>query len=294
MDKPTVLQVGALPQDTVALLRYHFTLTNDAGPVVRALATTGKASVNPELLDKLPGLEIVSCLGAGTDGLDMGELARRGIRVETTAKVLAADVADIAIGLVVALARDFRRADRYVREGRWTGGRYPLGYALAGARLGILGLGTIGDAIASRAVAFGMEIGYHNRRPKPEAAARYFGTLEQLAEWSAFLVVSCPAAPDTEHLVDEPILRALGREGWLVNVSRGSVVNESALVVALETCTIAGAGLDVFADEPHPHPGLLQRENTILLPHIGSATTATREAMSRAMVHALTSALHRP
>jgi hydroxypyruvate reductase len=297
--KPTILQVGALPPGAVELLRRHFHVVDDApagvnaeaAGLIRGVATSGKEPVGKELLDRLPGLQLISCLGAGTEGLDEGELERRGIRVETTSRVLADDVADVAIGLVIALARDFRRADRYVREGRWAMGRYPLGRALAGSHLGIVGMGTIGEVIADRAAAFGMAVGYHNRSPKTGDVRRYFGSLRHLAEWSTFLVVCCPGGPATHHLVEANILEALGAEGYLVNVARGSVVDEQALAAALESRAIAGAGLDVFEAEPTPDPRLLGREEVILLPHIGSATAETRAAMSKAMVGALVRAL---
>jgi lactate dehydrogenase-like 2-hydroxyacid dehydrogenase len=270
----------------VELLRQHVRLVSEPDADVRGMATSGKAPIGADLLDRLPGLELISCLGAGTDGLDMEAIGRRGIRIETTSRVLAGDVADVAMGLVIALARDFRGADFHVRAGRWAAGRYPLGRALGGARLGILGLGTIGEAVARRGVAFGMSVGYHNRAPKPGSAHRFFDRLEALAAWSDFLVLCCPGGAATQHLVEARIFAALGAEGWLVNVARGSVVDEAALMAALEAGGIAGAGLDVFADEPHPHPGLM-RENVILLPHIGSATAETRDAMARAMAEAL-------
>jgi hydroxypyruvate reductase len=293
--KARVLQVGPLPDAAVALLGEHFALvTAEVGAEVagiRAVATSGKQAIDGRLLDRLPDLAIVSCLGAGTDGIDLQELARRDIAVATTANVLAADVADVAIGLIIALARDFRRADRFVREGRWQIGKHPLGHALSGTRLGILGLGTIGSAVARRAGAFGMEIGYHNRAPRGDIGARYFPTLVDLAEWCRFLVVCCPGGRATHNLVDAQVLGALGPGAWLINVARGSVVDEPALVAALEGGRLAGAGLDVFAVEPTPHPGLLALNNVILLPHIGSATVETRDAMARAMVGALIDAL---
>jgi len=293
---PEILTLGPLPEVANALLAGRFaviaaeSLDGMAEPAItsiRGIATSGKVALGADLLARLPNLAIVSCLGAGSEGLDLGALAARGIVVATTSHVLAADVADVAIGLVVALARDFRRADRFVRDGSWAGGKYPLGAALGGARLGILGLGTIGTAVAQRAVALGMEVGYHTRSPKPAVPFRMFGSLVELAAWSRFLVVCCPGGAPTRHLVDAPALAALGPSGWLVNVARGSVVDEVALVAALASGTIAGAGLDVFAAEPTPDPRLLAQDNTILLPHIGSATAETRAAMARAMVEAL-------
>jgi lactate dehydrogenase-like 2-hydroxyacid dehydrogenase len=290
MGKLTLLQVGPLPSAALDRLLQHGEVTDKPGPNVRGIVTRGKEPITTDLLDQLPALEIISCLGAGTDGLDMEEIERRGISVATTSRVLAADVADIAMGLAIALARGLCRADRFVRDGRWSGGKFPLGRALAGLQLGILGLGTIGGAVAHRAKAFGMAVGYHNRSPRSGSTARYFDSLEALADWSDLLIVCCPGGAATHHLVDAKVLAGLGPKGWLINVARGSVVDEEALVAALETGTIAGAGLDVFEDEPNPHPGLM-REDVVLLPHIGSATVETREAMEKALVEAVVGAL---
>lgn len=297
MTTPSVLQVGPLPQRAINLIRRRFALAAaESCPAatlsaIGGIATSGKAPIDGGLLDRLPNLQLVSCLGAGTDGLDLDELERRGIAVATTAGLLADDVADVAIGLVIALARDFRRADRFVRDGCWTGGKYPLGVTLSGARLGILGLGTIGAAVARRAAASGMVVGYHSRTRRPGAKVRYFSSLSELATWSQFLVVCCPGGAATHHLVNADILEALGPNGWLVNVARGSVVDENAVADVLEGRRLAGAGLDVFETEPAPSPRLLAREDVILLPHIGSATHQTREAMAVAMVDALVHAL---
>ncbi len=293
-----VLQIGPMPPHALDALRQRFRLlTEDVlvggtpRPGIRGIATNGKTSVTSALLDLLPDLRIVSCLGAGTDGLDLQELSRRKVSVATTSRVLANDVADVAMGLTITLARDFSRAHRYVRDGRWEAEKYRLGHALAGARLGILGLGTIGGALAHRAAAFGMEIGYHNRSPRSDTATRYFDSLEELARWCRFLVICCPGGPATYHLVDDSVLEAIGPAGWVINVSRGSVLDERALVAALEAGAIAGAGLDVFEDEPRPLPALLERDDVILLPHIGSATEETRSAMAQAMVDALLRAI---
>jgi lactate dehydrogenase-like 2-hydroxyacid dehydrogenase len=292
--KAQILQVGALPPAAMARLAERFSVAElgsiDALEIasgIRGIATSGKAAIDAALLDRLPNLRIVSCLGAGTDGLDIALLEQRGIVVANTSAVLAADVADIAMGLVIGLARDLRRADRFVRDGSWRDGKYPLGVALGGARLGIVGLGSIGSAIAARAAAFGMEVGYHNRSPRPGASQRFFDNVVALAAWSRFLVVSCPGGVATRHLVDADVLAALGPDAFLINVARGSVVDEAALVAALTAGSIAGAGLDVFEDEPDPNPALIAHNNAIFLPHIGSATGEARDAMARAMVEAL-------
>lgn len=290
LEKARILRVGDLPPAALDTLAKNFRL-EQAGNAdlasIRGIATSGKARIDAALIARMPQLEIVACLGAGVEGVDVDIAAARGIEVATTAHVLADDVADVAMGLVVALARDFRRADRFVRDGGWAGGKYPLGTALRGARLGILGLGTIGSAIARRAEAFGMIVGYHGRRPRADCPYAYFPDLAEMARWCRFLVVSCPGSPATHHLVNADIFQALGPKGSLVNVARGSVVDEAALTAALDAGKIAGAGLDVFDDEPHPLPALLASERTLLLPHIGSATHETRAAMIEAMVEAL-------
>jgi lactate dehydrogenase-like 2-hydroxyacid dehydrogenase len=201
--------------------------------------------------------------------------------------VLASDVADVAMGLIIATARDLFGADQFVRSGGWTAGKYPLARSLKGARLGIVGLGAIGSALAGRAEAFGMAIGYHTRRVVSRSPYPHFESVPDLAGWCDFLALCCPGGPATYRLADARVLGALGAKGFLINVARGSVVDEAALAEALQSGVIAGAGLDVFEDEPRPHPALLGCPKTVLLPHIGSATTETREAMARAMVDAL-------
>jgi hydroxypyruvate reductase len=300
--KIPVLQIGAMPPTAEALLAGRFELAAFAGEVlalaavgrlsgVRGIATTGKATIGAALIQALPALRVISCLGAGFDGIDVSAARARGVEIATTSSVLATDVADIAMGLVIAAARDFVGADRFVREGSWAKGRYPLGRSLGGARLGIVGLGNIGSAVARRASAFDMQVAYTARRRVEGASWSYFAELAELARWSRFLVLCCPGGASTYRLVDRNVLSALGADGVLINVARGSVVDEVALAQAIETGTIAGAGLDVFEDEPKPHPALLASPHVTLLPHIGSATVETRERMARAMVDALASAL---
>lgn len=300
--KIPVLQIGAIPPAAEALLADRFELAAFASEAqalaavdhlsgVRGIATTGKAPIGAALIRALPGLRVISCLGAGFDGIDVSAARARGVEIVTTSRVLATDVADVAMGLVIATARDFVGADRFVRDGNWSGGRYPLGRSLGGARLGIVGLGNIGKAVARRASAFDMQVAYTARRQVEGVSWSYFAELADLARWSRFLVLCCPGGPATYRLVDGNVLSALGTNGILINVARGSVVDEAALAQAIETCTVAGAGLDVFEEEPNPHPGLLASPRVIVLPHIGSATVETRERMVQAMVDMLASAL---
>jgi lactate dehydrogenase-like 2-hydroxyacid dehydrogenase len=298
-----VLQVGALPDQATALIREHFVLHQDngcdrlpegvGGSEIRGIATTGKAIIGRELISRLPRLEIISCMGAGSDGIDEEVAAARDIAIATTSAVLAADVADLAMGLIINLARDIVGADSFVRSGAWSSGRYPLGTSLAGARVGVVGLGNIGTALARRAVAFDMEIGYFGRSRRPNVPWCYFGNLADMAGWCRFMALCCPGGAATARLVSSDVLRALGPDGYLVNVARGSVVDEVALAEAVSSHVIAGAGLDVFEDEPRPHPGLLRSPRVITLPHIGSGTAETRPKMAHAMVTALETALLR-
>lgn len=296
--KGRVLQLGALPDNAIAALRTRFELVAFADEAaamsaapeladVQGLVTSGKATIGAPLLECVPALKVISCLGAGTEGIDMEAARERDIAVRTTSHVLAGDVADIAMGLIIASARDLLGADRFVRSGAWSTARYPLARALGGARLGIVGLGAIGSALAYRVQAFGMAIGYHTRRIVPHAPHRHFQSVIELATWCDFLALCCPGGPSTYRLVSTDVLRALGPNGFLINVARGSVVDEAALAAALQTGAIAGAGLDVFEHEPHPHPALLDDPRVIVLPHIGSATRETRDAMAGAMVEAL-------
>jgi hydroxypyruvate reductase len=249
-------------------------------PRVRAIAASGESKVTRELIAQLPALEIVSVFGVGYDGIDVAAARERGIAVTHTPNVLNDEVADLALGLMLAVARRIPQADRYVREGKWPAGPIPLARKVSGARLGIVGLGRIGMAIAKRAAAFDMSIAYTARSEKPACAYRYLPSAAALAAEVDFLVVITPGGAGTRKLIDATVLRALGKEGYLINVARGSVVDEAALVEALQSGTIAGAGLDVFENEPNVPAELFSLDNVVLTPHVGSATWQTRRAMS--------------
>jgi len=250
-------------------------------PQIRAIAASGESKVSAELIARLPALEMISVMGVGYDGVDVAAAKARGIPVTHTPNVLNDDVADLAIGLALCAARQLPQADRYVRDGSWAAkGPMPLARKMSGGRLGIVGMGRIGQAIATRAAAFGMAIAYTARSAKPELPYRFFPTAEALAAESDFLVLIAPGGAGTKHMIDAKVLRALGKKGILVNVARGSVVDEAALVDALERGTIAGAGLDVFEDEPQVPDRLRALAHVVLAPHIGSATQATRQAMA--------------
>ena len=254
-------------------------LEDPAGVVVAVVG--GGAAVGAAEMDALPDLAAIANFGVGYDNVDVAEATRRGIVVSNTPDVLTDAVADLAVFLVVDVLRGITAADRFVRSGAWgRGERVPLTRDVRGSVVGVLGLGRIGTAAAERLEVFGAEVHYHSRSPK-DVVWTYHATPTALAAASDVLLVLTPGGAGTDRLVDAAVLDALGPDGHLVNVARGSVVDEDALVAALEAGRIAGAGLDVFADEPHVPAALLEREDVVLLPHVGSATTQTREAMGR-------------
>ncbi|ONI68299.1 2-hydroxyacid dehydrogenase [Kribbella sp. ALI-6-A] len=255
---------------------------------VVAVATGGTA-IDAAFLDQLPNLQIVASFGVGYDKIDASAAAERGVVVTNTPGVLDDEVADTAMGLLLMTARELSRAERYLRDGHWQERAYPLTKAtLSGRRMGILGLGRIGEAIAHRAAAFGISVAYHNRHRK-DVPYDYYPTLVELATASDILMVVIPGGAETEHLVNAEVLAALGPDGILINVARGTVVDEAALVEALKAGTILSAGLDVFEHEPEVHPGLLELDNAVLLPHVGSGSIPTRDAMGRLVVENLVS-----
>lgn len=255
-----------------------------AAPQLRAIAANGDSRVPAALIAQLPALEIISVMGVGYDGVDVAAAKARGVMVTHTPEVLNADVADLAIGLMLCASRQLPAADRWVRSGDWAAkGPMPLARKMSGARLGIVGMGRIGQAIAQRAAAFGMDIAYTARSSKPELPWAFEATPVALAARSDFLVLITPGGAGTRHLVNAELLQALGKgrgEGILINVARGSVVDEPALIDALERGVIASAALDVFADEPNVPQRLRNLPQVVLAPHIGSSTTSTRQAMA--------------
>jgi len=248
------------------------------GARVRGVVQGGGTVTPAALLDALPNVEIISVFGVGYDGVPVEYCRHRGIKVTNTPDVLTDDVADVAVGLILMTGRGFVRANRFVQAGKWEKGGPELTTKLAGQRVGILGLGRIGKAIAQRLTAMGMQVAYTGRKPQDEPY-RYFPDLASLAAASEFLVVACPGGAATKNLVDADVLAALGSKGTLINIARGSILDEPALVAALQAGTIKAAGLDVFADEPRIPAPLLAMDNVVLLPHVGSATHETRKAM---------------
>lgn len=246
-----------------------------------AIASVVFRPVSRKLIEALPNLEIISQFAVGTDNIDLQAAKERGVAVTNTPGVLTDCTADIAMTLLLAVARRAVEGDIYVRVGKWLNGPMPLGVSPKGKTAGIVGLGRIGQAIARRCEAFGMKIAYHGPRKKPDQPYPFYEKLIDMARDSDFLILACPGGEETAGIVDMHVLDALGPKGFLINVSRGSVVDEPALVEALYNKKIAGAGLDVFAKEPNVPPELISMDNVVLLPHIGSATAETRTAMGR-------------
>jgi lactate dehydrogenase-like 2-hydroxyacid dehydrogenase len=251
----------------------------DCAPKVRALATFGPMPVNGALMDKLPKLELIANFGVGVDAINLDDAKKRNIIVTNTPDVLNECVADTALALVMNTLRRFPQSEVHLRAGNWaTKGPYPLTTSLGGKTLGILGLGRIGEAIAKRAMACGMKIRYHNRRQK-DVAFPYDPDPVTLAKNSDVVMVVTPGGAETNKLVNAQVLDALGPQGFIVNIARGSVIDEPVLLRYLQEKKIAGAGLDVFVDEPRVPPEFFTLENAVLFPHVGSATQETRKAM---------------
>ncbi len=250
------------------------------GPRIRGIATTGEARVSRELIAVLPALELISVFGVGYDGVDVAAARERGVLVTHTPDVLTDEVADLALALTLCIARRIPQADRFVRAGCWPAGAFPLTRKVSGARLGIVGLGRIGLAIARRGEALGMSIAYCSRNARSDVAYRYFPNPRSLAAEVDFLVVSTPGGAGTRKLIDAEVLAALGPKGYLINVARGSVLDETALIRALQDGVIAGAALDVFENEPQVPAELVALDNVVLTPHMASGTWQTRQAMA--------------
>lgn len=297
--KPAILQIGSLLPVLENWLdeRYAVSRLDDA-PDAKAflaaqggrfvgVATSALYGVSAEQIAAMPALKVISCFGVGVDKIDLPAARARGIAVGNTPDILNDCVADTAFALLLDIARATPEADRYVRAGLWAErgqNSFHLGRRVSGSRLGIVGLGRIGKTIARRALGFDMDIRYHTRRPVADAPWPHETSLVDLARWADFLVVITAGGAGTAGLINAEVLDALGPRSFLINVSRGSVVDEPALVRALVERRIAGAGLDVFANEPFVPAELLGLDNVVLLPHIASATEETRMAMAQRVI----------
>ena len=283
-----ILQVTPLPTFMMQMLQqadytvHDHTHIKDPGALSKVPAVVGMegAKVDKKLLMMLPQVKLIAICGEGYDGVDLAAAQEKNIVVTHTPGVLTDDVADFAWGLVLSIGRRIPQADRFVRNGDWVDDAFMLTHKVSGARLGIVGMGRIGQAIAKRAQAFDMPIAYTSRTQKSELGYRYHDTVAALAEAVDYLVVAVPGGDGTQHLINAEVLRALGQKGYLINMARGSVVDQPALVQALQDKVIAGAALDVFWDEPIVDPVLRRLANVVLTPHIASATVETRYAMA--------------
>ena len=287
-----ILQIGRLSNDVNqhlereygALALWQQTQSDEFlqqfGADFEVVVTSAAYGLTAAQIALLPNLRAVCSFGVGYDSIDVAALQQKNIVLSNTPDVLTDCVADLAMGLMIDVSRGISAGDRYIRKGLW-GSKQRMGMQVrvSKKRLGILGLGRIGAAIANRAVGFNMEIAYHNRSKHPESDYAYLPSVQALAQWADYLVVACPGGAATEHLVDAAVLRALGEHGYLINIARGSIVDEQALVQALDNKQIAGAALDVFEHEPKVSQALMENESVVLTPHIGSATQETRMDM---------------
>lgn len=284
---PTIYLPVSLPPFLTGPLEAAHELAQEPSSKIRGMVVPGGFAVSEALLTSLPNLEIISVFGVGYDGVPISRCQQRGIRVTNTPDVLTEDVADIATALVLMTSRNLAAAERFTRASSWPQGAFPLAHALRGKTAGIVGLGRIGKAIAQRLIAHGLKIAYFGRQPQA-LDYEYFNKLEELAERSDFLIVACPGGSSTKHLINAEVLTALGKDGTLINIARGSVVDETALVAALKAGSIRGAGLDVYENEPYVPAELIASDRVVLLPHVGSATHETRHAMAQLVVENLT------
>lgn len=296
--KVRILQLAALPEQTERVLMdvfdvlklpenraQHAEFLDSHGKSIRGIGVR-HVRIDSAMLETMPALEIISSFSAGLDDIDTVEAARRGIVVCNTSSILAEDVADLAIALSIAVTRSTVRGHEFVRDGFWTSKKFPLGRSLRSLNTGIVGLGQIGAAVARRLEVMGLSIGYYGPRKKP-VQFTYFDEIGALAEWADLLIVTCPATAETTGLIDAAVLDKLGTQGFLVNVSRGIIVDEGALISSLANDGIAGAGLDVFEHEPHVPNALLGDARVVLSPHMGSGTRETRQQMADQLVRAL-------
>lgn len=280
----TLVTLGPLPDAlSIALQdRFHLQPLEEIteSQAFEVAVTTSMLGLSEGAMRLLPRLRLVLCNGAGLDRIDLAAAERRGIEIYHTPDAVTQDTADFAIALLYAAKRRLAQGDRFVRSGAWSNQRNAPTRRVTGSRVGILGLGRIGSLVASRCEALGTQVAYHTPRRKTDAPYRYVDSLLELANWSDTLILCCPATPQTQGLVDQAVLAKLGAQGTLINVSRGSVVNEEDLIVALQGGLLGFAALDVFASEPEVDPRLLRLDNVLLSPHAAAVTLETRADMA--------------
>ncbi len=292
-----ILQIGRLSNDVNqhlereygALTLWQQTQSDEFlqqfGADFEVVVTSAAYGLTAAQIALLPNLRAVCSFGVGYDSIDVAALQQKNIVLSNTPDVLTDCVADLAMGLMIDVSRGISAGDRYIRKGLW-GSKQRMGMQVrvSKKRLGILGLGRIGAAIAKRSVGFNMEIAYHNRSKHPKCDYAYLPSVQALAQWADYLVVACPGGAATEHLVDAAVLSALGEHGYLINIARGSIVDEQALIQALDNKQIAGVALDVFEHEPQVSQALMENDSVVLTPHIGSATQETRMEMDKLLL----------
>ncbi|MFL5454934.1 MAG: 2-hydroxyacid dehydrogenase [Myxococcales bacterium] len=289
MTRAKVLSLGEMA-DVERQLESAFELVRgDAGlaahgPAVRAVVTRGRDKIGEEMLARLPAVELIANFGVGYDSIDVDAARRHGVIVTNTPDVLNDEVADLSVALLLATVRQIPQAERYLRSGRWLSGNFPLGPTLRDRTVGLIGMGRIGRRIAQRLRAFDVPVVYHSRTPQADVPYKHYPDLRTMAADVDTLLAIIPGGAGTRGIVDASVLAALGPRGIFVNVARGSVVDERALIEALRSKTILAAGLDVFADEPRVPAALLDLDNVVLLPHVGSATVYTRGLMGKLVV----------
>ena len=277
---PAFLMQAMQQEDYVVHDHAHIVDPMALGKVTALVGTGSESKVDRNLLAMLPRVKLIALCGVGYDGIDLDAAKERGVVVTHTPGAMTADVADLALGLMLAVGRRIPQADRFVRNGDWVMESFGMTRRLSGARLGILGMGRIGQAIAQRAAAFDMSISYCSRSAKPNLPYTFYGAVEDMASAVDYLVVAAPGGAATLNLVNARVLENLGPKGYLINIARGSLVDPEALMQALKTKAIAGAGLDVFWDEPRVSPDWRSLSNVVLTPHMGSHTEETRRAMA--------------
>ncbi len=303
-EKPFIVQVDPIGDWGDKYLAAHYDvlqLWRESDPLAclerrgagaKVAVTSVRRGCPTALIERMPDLQAICSWGVGYETIDIAEALVRGIQVSNTPDVLDDCVADLAWGLLIAAARRTSESDRYVKTGQWRSiGAFPLTTKVSGKRLGILGLGRIGEAIAQRGTGFNMDVRYHSRRARTDTMYRYESSLMELAAWADFLVVACVGGPATHHLVSADVLDALGPQGIIINIARGTVIDQAAMVAALADNRLGGAGLDVFENEPAVPPELMSMNNVTMAPHVGSATRETRLAMEQLVVDNLESFL---
>lgn len=301
MVKPDLLMTGPMMAMIQEQLAQRFTVhklweaddkeafLRQLAPSVVAFASGSHVPCDPALMGRFPGLKIVSSFGVGYDHVDAAWAGQNGIVVTNTPDVLNEEVADTALGLLLCTMRQFPQTDRYLRAGKWLEKPYPLTTTLRDRKVGILGLGRIGKAIAKRLEAFGLPVAYHGRSEQKDVAYRYYSSLVEMAKDVNVLMIVAPGGASTNKIVNKEVLEALGPDGVVINVGRGSVIDEAALVEALKAKTILSAGLDVFEDEPKVPADLIAMDHVVLFPHVGSASVHTRNGMAQLVVDNLVS-----